>query len=118
VLAKILINAWEAYGDDTPPEKRSIVVTTELAGQTTADKFVQISIEDQGHGIDPEICDHMFEPFISTKQTVGVGMGLTVARNALRNMGGDMSMENRPGGGTVAILLHPLTSKQKRPADE
>jgi len=78
---------------------------------------VQIRVEDQGHGIDPEIRDHIFEPFISTKQSVGVGMGLTVARHALRNMGGDLTMEDRPGGGAVAILLHPIVRKQRKTTD-
>jgi len=42
---------------------------------------------------------------------VGVGMGLTVARHALRNMGGDVSMTDREGGGSVAILVHPISKK-------
>lgn len=117
MLAKILINAWEAYPEDTPPEQRPITVTTELVDRGEDGKFVQIRVEDQGRGIDSEIRDHMFEPFISTKQSVGVGMGLTVARHALRNMGGDMTMEDRPGGGAVAILLHPLVRKQRKTTD-
>ncbi len=113
LLSKVLINAWEAYGDDAPEDKRPVTISAELAGEGEARKSVIIRIEDQGHGIDPEIRDHMFEPFISTKQTVGVGMGLTVARHALRSMGGDMNMEDRPGGGTVAVLTHPLVARQK-----
>jgi DNA-binding response OmpR family regulator/anti-sigma regulatory factor (Ser/Thr protein kinase) len=114
LLSKVLINAWEAYGDDAPEDKRPVVLTTELTGDEEARKTVLIRIEDQGRGIDPEIRDHMFEPFISSKQTVGVGMGLTVARHALRSMGGDMNVEERPGGGTVAVLTHPLASLQKK----
>jgi two-component system sensor histidine kinase/response regulator len=114
VLSKVLINAWEAYGDDAPPEQRPITITTELVERDEGRRFVQMKVEDRGHGIDPEIRDQMFEPFISTKATVGVGMGLTVARHALRNMGGDVSMANREGGGTVAVLLHPLEQKRKR----
>ena len=39
---------------------------------------LHVKVEDQGRGIDPEIRDHVFEPFVSSKQTVGVGMGLTL----------------------------------------
>jgi two-component system, sensor histidine kinase and response regulator len=116
VLAKVLINAWESYGN-APVDKRPIAVKTrqvELPGGTPA---VEIRVEDQGSGIDPEIRDHMFEPFISSKQTVGVGMGLTVARHALRNMGGEVTMADRIGGGTVAILVHPI-EKRRRPGEE
>jgi signal transduction histidine kinase len=56
----------------------------------------------------------MFEPFVSTKRTVGVGMGLTIARHTFHSMGGEVTLANRQGGGTVAILLHPL----EQPAEE
>ena len=114
VLTKVLINAWEAYSEDTPPDQRPITVTAELIDQKEDGKFVRLRVADQGHGIDPEIRDHMFEPFISSKRSVGVGMGLTIARHSLRNMGGEVTMEDRPGGGTVAVLMHPVVRKQKK----
>jgi len=118
VLAKVLINAWEAYGDGTAPAKRPITLVTELVDKGEDGKFVQIRVEDQGRGIDPELRDHMFEPFISAKHTVGVGMGLTVARHSLRNIGGEVTMEDRKGGGTVAVLMHPLARRQRKLANE
>jgi signal transduction histidine kinase len=116
VLAKILINAWESYPDGTPPDQRPITLSAALLSQKDEVKMVEIRIEDQGRGIDPEIRDHMFEPFISGKRTVGVGMGLTVARHSLRNIGGDVMMEDRPGGGTVAVLLHPVAQPKRKPS--
>ncbi len=116
VLSKILINAWEAYPDGTPPNQRPIRLTTALIEQKDAAKAVEIRIEDQGRGIDSEIRDHMFEPFISGKGTVGVGMGLTIARHSLRNIGGEVTMEDRPGGGTIAVLLHPITQPRRKSA--
>jgi CheY-like chemotaxis protein len=118
VLSKVLINAWEAYADDTPPEQRSITITTELVDRKEDGRYVQLKVEDRGHGIDPDIRDQMFEPFISSKRTVGVGMGLTVARHALRNMGGDVTMADRAGGGTVAVLLHRLEQRRRRLMEE
>jgi two-component system sensor histidine kinase/response regulator len=122
VLSKVLINAWESYGDK-PAAQRPIWIRTKVVEKPDEGKFLQIDIEDHGHGVEPEIRDHVFEPFISTKHTVGVGMGLTVARHALRNLGGEVSLADRPGGGTVATLMHPIERKIKRtpstaPADE
>ncbi len=116
VLAKVLINAWEAY-DPKPAAERIITIRTGLVERAQEGRMVELRVEDQGKGIDPEIRDHMFEPFISSKHTVGVGMGLTVARHSLRNMWGDLTLEDRPGGGTVAVLLHPLERKKKKNAD-
>ncbi|HEU5081640.1 MAG TPA: response regulator [Opitutaceae bacterium] len=114
VLSKILINAWESYGTK-PPDARPIKIVTREVESSTGSRAVEIRVEDHGNGIDPEIRDHMFEPFISAKQTVGVGMGLTVARHAMRNMGGEVSMADNVNGGTVAILVHPIERK-KRPS--
>jgi two-component system, sensor histidine kinase and response regulator len=113
IVSNILINAWEAY-DHAPPEQRPITIRTEMVGEIDDGRAVKIFVEDQGRGIDPAIRDQMFEPFISTKHTVGVGMGLTVARHALRNMGGDLLMEDRPGGGTIAILIHPTDRRVRK----
>jgi two-component system, sensor histidine kinase and response regulator len=110
VVAKLLTNAAESYDELAPEAPRPILIRTraiDLAGRPG----VEIAIEDQGHGIDPEIRDAMFEPFTSTKRTVGVGMGLTVARHALESIGGQVELVDRPGGGARALLLHPVEGK-------
>ncbi len=113
MLAKVLINAWEAY-DNKPTEPHPISIRTSLFEKPDEGKFIEIRVEDHGHGIDSEIRDHVFEPFISSKRTVGVGMGLTIARHTLRNLGGEVSLLDRPGGGTSAVLHHPLESRRGR----
>ena len=80
--------------------------------------MIQITIKDQGRGLDPEIQDHIFEPFISSKNTVGVGMGLTVARHALRTMGGEATMDNREEGGAQCTLVHPIEKKASKAIHE
>ena len=111
LLGNILMNAWESYGE-THQGPRPIFLETRLLERPGEPKTVEISVRDQGLGIPAEVRDHMFEPFISNKNTVGVGMGLTVARHALRNFGGDLTLQDAPGG-TVAILLHPVEKKRK-----
>jgi len=111
VLSKVLINAWEAY-DEKPAHLRAITIRTQLVEKPEEGKFVEIQVEDQGHGIDPEVRDHVFEPFISSKHTVGVGMGLTIARHALRNLAGEVTLVDGPNGGAIAIIQHPV---EKRP---
>jgi two-component system sensor histidine kinase/response regulator len=107
VFSKVLMNAWEAYANE-PTAPRPIAVTTQIVDKPDEGKFVEFRVEDRGQGIDPEIRDRMFEPFVSSKHTVGVGMGLTVARHALRTLGGEVTIADVPGGGTACILTHPL----------
>jgi len=106
-LSKIVMNAWESYDND-PSESRPVSVQTRLVESPDHGPVVEIRVDDHGRGIDPEIRDHMFDPFISTKNTVGVGMGLTVARHGFRSLGGDVTMTDREGGGTSAVVLHPV----------
>jgi signal transduction histidine kinase len=112
-LVKVLANALESYGENHRGP-RPITLRTALLEAVAEGRMLSLSVEDRGRGIDPLVRDHMFEPFISSKNTVGVGMGLTVARHSLRNMGGDLVVEDRPGGGVIATLTHPI-ERRKRP---
>jgi signal transduction histidine kinase len=116
VVSKVLMNAWEAY-DVAPDAPHPITIRTKLVEKPGKDQFLQILIDDEGHGVDPEIRDRVFEPFVSTKHTVGVGMGLTIARHALRNLDGEVMLNEREGGGTSVTLLHPLEQKPRKRSD-
>ncbi len=108
VLSKILINAWESYPEGTAPDKRPISIHTRVVDRPRGDKMLELRVDDNGAGINEEIRDRMFEPFVSSKRTVGVGMGLTVARHSLRSLGGEVTLSSRPGGGSSAVLMHPV----------
>lgn len=103
-LSKLLINAWESYGNDHQGPRP---ITLEISKN---DKDVEFKLIDQGLGIDPEVEENMFEPFISTKNTVGVGMGLTVARHAIRTLGGEIHISpNEEGKGVTTKFTHPIS---------
>jgi two-component system sensor histidine kinase/response regulator len=112
VLAKVLINAWESY-DNKPADPHPISIHTRTVVKPEEGQFVEIRVTDHGQGIQSDVRDKMFEPFVSTKNTVGVGMGLTVARHALRNLGGEVTMTDTPGGGATALLMHPVEKKKR-----
>jgi DNA-binding response OmpR family regulator len=135
ILSKLLINAWESYGPlKTPVGKtsagtasadtasggtggsmRPISIRTNAATSPNGADAFAIHIEDRGRGIAPAIREHIFEPFVSTKQYVGVGMGLSIARHMLRTFGGDLIVADREGGGVTATIICPV--EQKATAD-
>lgn len=112
-LVKLFHNALESYGGEHRGPRPIILQTSLQESPSLEGRLLCLRIEDEGRGIDPAVRDHMFEPFISSKNTVGVGMGLTVARHALRNMGGDLTVENRPEKGAVATFTHPLERRRR-----
>jgi signal transduction histidine kinase len=73
---------------------------------TTSDGM-DIAVEDDGPGIPPAELDRVFEPFTRlepsrNRSTGGVGLGLTIARQAILTEGGTLWLENRRGGGLTA----------------
>ncbi len=107
-LTKIVTNAVESYGP-TPPPDAKVEIETELR-EREGRAVVEFRVLDRGNGLDPRVRDHVFEPFVSTKSTVGVGMGLTIARHGIRNLGGEILLKDRPGGGAFAVFHIPLAT--------
>jgi CheY-like chemotaxis protein len=101
-IGKLLINAWEAYPKNET-HRPVLMHLSAVAGEPleSGGQFL-IEILDEGTGIAEEVQDNFFEPFITTKTSVGRGMGLTVARHALRNMNCELTVANRPEKGVVA----------------
>ena len=99
LLANLLENAIK-YG------KRTTVSVEDKDAQ------VQIVIADEGPGIPADQLDQVFEPFYRiegsrSRDTGGVGLGLSLARDIARAHGGDIVLRNRPGGGLEVILTLP-----------
>ena len=71
-----------------------------------------LTIRDEGPGIAPEQFEHVFRPFVRVeasrnRETGGSGLGLTIARNIARSIGGDVRLSNHPRGGLCAELTLP-----------
>ena len=70
---------------------------------------IEIRVTDNGHGIAPEILPRVFEPFFSTKAGEGTGLGLSICQDIIREHGGRITVESRPGeGATFRIWLPAL----------
>jgi PAS domain S-box-containing protein len=101
VLANIMSNAADAM-----PGGGSLTIlskTVELGGE----KFLQISIIDTGHGVDPDHLDDIFKPFFTTKIR-GIGLGLALCRKIMDAHCGDISVKSKVGKGTTVDLMVPL----------
>lgn len=107
ILGKLLINAWESYPKESSGEARKITLKARIARET-GPAMLELQVIDSGRGIAPAIEETLFEPFITTKTSVGRGMGLTIARHTARSLSGDVQMSANPEGGTIATLTLPI----------
>jgi len=94
VLLNLIRNAIEAMQD--APVRELSVSTRALSGGD----FVQISVADTGTGLAEEVLNHLFEPFVTTKQH-GMGVGLSICRTIVAAHGGRIWADTEAGVGTT-----------------
>ena len=75
------------------------------------EKWVIMEFKDTGAGIQPEIMEKLFQPFVSTKDR-GTGLGLAVSKAIIANHGGVISADNNPDRGAVFTIKLPIEQKK------
>jgi signal transduction histidine kinase len=100
-LLNLLLNSIEA----TPPGGRIRL------GADTDDHSVQITVEDSGVGMDERRLATTGSPF-ATGRPGGTGLGLALARQAIEQHGGTLTLSSEPGRGTLARLLLPRRGRR------
>jgi two-component system, OmpR family, sensor histidine kinase KdpD len=102
VLVHLITNANLYSSPDKP-----IRIATQVRGG-----FLNISVSDQGPGIDNTEIDHIFDKFYRGKRqrtrVHGTGMGLPIAKAIVESHGGTIRVVSRPGQGSVFTLSLPM----------
>jgi signal transduction histidine kinase len=95
---------------------QNALMATEEAGRATPvrvlarhkDGALHIVVEDCGGGLPELVRARLFEPFVTTRAPgKGTGLGLYVSQVIARELGGELRLEEREGGGTCAMLCLP-----------
>lgn len=100
VLLKVITNAITSIDKDG-----NIQIRTNLK----KNGFIEITIQDNGKGIEPSVLKHIFDPFFTTKDTgEGTGLGLAIAHGLVKGMGGEINVTNlQTGNGALFTVLLP-----------
>jgi signal transduction histidine kinase len=106
VLANLVRNAIEAM-----PNGGTLRIRLKAAKDwRTNDPGVRITVADTGYGMSPETRSRIYDPFFTTKGTLGTGLGLWVTAGILAKHHGSMHVRSsmRPGAsGTVFTIIFP-----------
>jgi two-component system sensor kinase FixL len=68
-------------------------------------------VADTGTGIAPEIAQHLFQPFVTSKAS-GMGVGLSICRTIIEAHGGRINARANDGGGTVFEFTLPFAEPE------
>lgn len=101
-LLNLVVNAEQAIRQTK--ESGHIWIRTRQAPENR----MALEVADDGPGVPPEVILRIFDPFFTTKPAgLGTGLGLSILYGIVRQHGGEVSVENRPGGGAVFTLDLP-----------
>ena len=101
VLLALIMNAIDAM-----PRGGNLWVGTRMGEEIDE---LAIEVRDDGSGIPPEILPHIFEPFLTTKETgKSVGLGLAVSQNIIEGHRGRVDVHSEVGKGTTFTVTLPV----------
>lgn len=69
------------------------------------DSYISVKFKDNAGGIDKKIINKIFDPFVSTKQSGGVGVGLNIADKIVQDQGGTIEAYNEDSGAVFKVKL-------------
>ncbi len=109
VLNNLIRNAYDAM----PEGGRLLVRLRSATSTTTGEAGVRITVADTGTGFLPRMRKHLFEPFHTSKEVTGTGLGLWISKGIMDKHRGQITMRSRMEGGstgTVFALWLPLAA--------
>ena len=110
VLVNLVLNALDAMQGQPRP---TITIAATLMGGR-----VNLTVADKGRGIAPDVIDQIFDPFFTTKEVGrGLGLGLSISYNIIKDFGGQLSAANQPEGGALFTISLEEGGKNREAAE-
>jgi len=122
VVANLAVNARDAMPGGGRLEIRTAAVDLDASaaarlGLAARGRYVLLSVEDTGHGMDEATIAQAFDPFFTTKEVgQGTGLGLSVVYSIVEQAGGAIGIRTRRGGGTCFEIHLPVAKDEAAPA--
>ena len=107
VFLNIILNAVEAMGKNPPERSRTLIISIEKGTPiNTHSRYLIISFEDSGKGIEQKNIENVFNPFFTTKEE-GTGLGLAICYGIINRHEGEIEVKSVPDKGTCLNIKLP-----------
>ena len=110
-LERVFVNLF-SNAVDAMPDGGEIFVHS-----TRQEQKLKVFVEDTGPGVPSEVRAQLFRPFVTSGKRSGLGLGLTLSRQTMLDLGGDLELINRPGSGACFCLHFSASSSISPIAD-
>ena len=121
IMINLCTNAAHAMEEDggvleISLDSMTLEQSTAQSYELSPGRYVKLTVNDTGHGIDPEINDRIFDPYFTTKEVgKGSGMGLAVVHGIVMNQDGAITVDSEVGKGTTLNVFLPIVEREPVP---
>jgi PAS domain S-box-containing protein len=123
-LRQVVVNLAANARDAMPGGGRITVETANVDAPQGASPaviwkaFVALSVTDTGEGMSPDMAEHLFEPFFTTRQPgSGTGLGLSIVHSIVTDLGGTIHVDSEKGRGAAFTVYLPASEPGVRSAE-
>jgi CheY-like chemotaxis protein len=123
VIMNLVLNSRDAMpgGGKIDIETANLTVLRRSPGvhDLPPGEYVILRLSDTGEGMSPEVMEHVFQPFFTTKaKGQGTGLGLSTVYGIVQQSNGHVSVDSKPGVGTTFTISLPRVDDSGEPAEQ
>ncbi len=111
-MRELSLNILDIVTNSIEAEATRVIIAIE---ERQSQNLLRIRIKDNGRGMDEEFVSKALDPFMTTRTTRSVGMGLSLFRQSAEQSGGDLDIQSQPGVGSLVTATFELDNINRPP---